>query len=57
MTDANQPVALSGGPGQAPPLLIRVRRYLSYLPFPLPAIAAGFIVLTIVTAAVVYIAN
>ena len=57
MTEANQPVTPSGGHGQAPPLLIAARRYLSYLPFPLPAIAAGFIVLTIVTAVIVFVAD
>jgi len=56
MTQANQPVT-SAGPGLADWLLGYVRRYRSWLPFPLPEILAGAVALTVLTLLVMIIAD
>lgn len=56
MAQGNKPVVQQGGPGQAPPLQM-LSRYASYLPFPLVWVLAFYVVLTIVTALVVIVAD
>jgi hypothetical protein len=53
MAQAKKPVAQSGGAGQAPPW----QKYWNYLPFPLSWIILGYVVLTLVTAVALIIAN
>ena len=57
MTQANQPVTQQVGPGLADWLLGITRRYRNWMPFPLPEILAGAVVLTILALLVVAIAD
>jgi hypothetical protein len=57
MTQANQPVAQQGRPGLVDWLLGVARRFHNWLPFPLPEILAGAVILTILTLIVVAAAD
>ena len=56
MTQANQPAA-PAGPGLADWLLATVRRYRAWLPFPLPEIVGGAVILTVLTAVIMIVAD
>jgi hypothetical protein len=57
MTQANQPVPQQGGPSMVDWLLGVARRFHNWLPFPLPEILAGAVILTILTLIVVAAAD